>query len=241
MSAPGPIIAHRGASADFPENTLLAIERAHAAGCDWVEIDTHMTADGAVILMHDHDLDRTTELSGFVCNHQLDDIRHARTRYSDGRISEERIPLLSDVLELTTSKGIGLVLEMKPTWGWDADEAIAQAALIPAAPSHPLLVTSFSVSALRAMRAARPDVELGLACIKIPNDIQSVAQDLGLRAVHCNESCSTEDDIARARDAGLDVAVATVNDAARAQHFLNAGAHGVMSDRPDLLRAGDAA
>ena len=178
---------------------------------------------------------------GFVCNHQLNDIKHARTRYGDGRISEERIPLLTAVLELATSKGIGLVLEMKPTWGWDADEAIAQAALIPAVPSHPLLVTSFSVTALHAMRAARPDLDLGLACIKIPNDIQAVAQVLGLRAVHCNESCSTADDIARARNAGLEVAVATVNDATRAQGFLDAGAHGVMSDIPDLLRFGGVA
>ena len=76
------------------------------------------------------------------------------------RLSDERVPLLADVLELTTAKTIGLVLEMKPTWGWDADVAIAQAALIPEAPQFPLLVSSFSVSTLRAMRAARPDIDL---------------------------------------------------------------------------------
>ena len=62
-----------------------------------------------------------------------------------------------------------------------------------------------------------------------------VAEQLGLRAVHCNESCTTQQDIARARDAKLDVAVATVNDGPRAQAFLDAGAHGVMSDIPNLL------
>lgn len=236
MSVAGPIIAHRGASVEFPENTLLAIERAQAAGCEWVEIDTHMTADGAIILMHDHDLDRTTGLSGFVCTHDLLEVQNTRTRYADGRLSDEPVPLLADVLDLTTAKGIGLVLEMKPTWGWDAEEAIAQAALIPTAPQFPLLVSSFSVSALRAMRAARPDIDLALACIKVPNDVATVARELGLRAVHCNEGCTTADDISRALDAGLEVAVATVNDAARAEGFLDAGAHGVMSDIPDLLQ-----
>ena len=235
MSAPGPIIAHRGASAAFPENTLLAIEKAHEAGCRWVEIDTHMTADGAIILMHDHDLDRTTGLSGFVCTHDLASIRGTQARYADGRMSDERVPLLAEVFELAAHKGIGIVLEMKPTWGWDAEEALTQADLIPQNPAFPLLVTSFSVPALEAMKAARPEIDLGLACIKIPDQIDALRGRLGLSAVHCNESCSNEADIARAVSADLDVAVATVNDAERAQGFLAAGAQGVMSDIPDLL------
>ena len=235
MPPAGPIIAHRGASAEYPENTLLAIERAHDAGCAWVEIDTHMTCDGHIILMHDHDLDRTTGLSGFVCNHDLTAIRGTTARYADGRMSDERVPRLAEVLDLAAQRGIGLVLEMKPTWGWDADEAAAQAKIIPQDPDFPLLVTSFAVTALAAMKSARPEIDLGLACIKIPNDIGAVAAHLGLSAVHCNEGCTTGEDIARAKAVGLDVAVATVNDAARAQGFLNAGAHGVMSDIPDLL------
>ena len=134
MPAPGPIIAHRGASAAFPENTLLAIEKAHEAGCAWVEIDTHMTADGEIILMHDHDLDRTTGLSGFVCKHDLADIRATHTRFADGRMSDQRVPLLTEVLDLASQKGIGVVLEMKPTWGWDADEATRASRFDPARP-----------------------------------------------------------------------------------------------------------
>jgi glycerophosphoryl diester phosphodiesterase len=80
MHPAGPLIAHRGASAACPENTLAALDRARQTGCGWVEIDAQVLSDGAVILMHDHDLDRTTDGTGPVVTRDLAHIRALRTR-----------------------------------------------------------------------------------------------------------------------------------------------------------------
>jgi glycerophosphoryl diester phosphodiesterase len=60
------VIAHRGASADHPENTLTAFAAAAEAGADLVELDARITADGAVVVLHDVDLDRTTDARGAI-------------------------------------------------------------------------------------------------------------------------------------------------------------------------------
>lgn len=236
MQPAGPIIAHRGASAICPENTLASLQRAVADGCAWAEIDAQVMADGAVIVMHDHDFDRTTNGQGPVAMQDLGYARGLRTRHPEGAVSDERIPLLTEVLEYCGQSGLGLVLEIKATWGVDAEDAAAVAALLPPAPTFPLMVTSFSVSALQAMAELRPDIPLGLAVLRPPVDPAATKARLNLSAVHCNADFTTAEDIAKMREAGLDVAIATINDAQRAQRFLDKGAHGIMTDLPRLLQ-----
>lgn len=60
------LVAHRGESGDFPENTLLAMEKAFSAGGRWVECDIQLSSDLCPVLLHDHHLDRTTTATGYV-------------------------------------------------------------------------------------------------------------------------------------------------------------------------------
>ena len=94
------VIAHRGASADERENTLPAFERAIAVGADFVELDVQVSADGALVVFHDVDLDRLTPLRGPLGNRPLAELR------------EHAIPTLEDVLELTRGR-IGVMAELK--------------------------------------------------------------------------------------------------------------------------------
>ncbi len=64
IDSPTRVIAHRGFSAQAPENTLVAIRQAIDIGADMVEMDVTMTADGHVICLHDETLDRTTDGQG---------------------------------------------------------------------------------------------------------------------------------------------------------------------------------
>jgi glycerophosphoryl diester phosphodiesterase len=239
MHPAGPLIAHRGASAACPENTLAALARAKAEGCGWVEIDAQVLSDGAVILMHDHDLDRTTDGTGPVVTRDLAHIRALRTRDpASGAFTEQPVPLLTEVLDYCASQALGLVLEIKATWGVDAEDATAIAELLPAPPLFPLIVTSFSVTALDTMARLRPDIALGLAVLRPPVDPAATRDRLNLSAVHCNAAWTTAQDIDRMNDAGLEIAVATVNDAGVARRFLDMGAHGIMTDHPTLLNGG---
>ncbi|MEL6101059.1 MAG: glycerophosphodiester phosphodiesterase family protein [Pseudomonadota bacterium] len=238
MTAAGPIIAHRGASAQKPENTIAAFEAAHAAGCRWIELDAQVLNDGGVIVIHDHTFERTTNGAGPVAMSDMVTVRALRTRDPEtGDLTDEGIPTLSSAIELCAERDLGLILEIKATWGIDADDARAVADLLPASPEFPIMVTSFSVTALRTVAETRPDIDLGLASLRPPRDPSAAKAVLGLSAIHCNAEWTTAHDIAAMHAAGLDVAIATINDATLARRFLNDGADGIMTDWPKLLES----
>ena len=246
MRPAGPLIAHRGASVFEPENTLAALDRAADLGCGWVEVDAQVTHDGAVVLMHDHTVDRTTDGTGAVAMMPAAEVLRLRTRApgtgapgtvtpGTGAFTDHAPPTLAETIDLCARRGLGLVLEIKATWGIDAEDARAVAKVIPAVPPENLVVTSFSVPALQAFRHARPEIAIGLACLRPPSDPHAAIERLGIAAVHCNTLCTRPEDLARLQKAGTAVAVATINDRDEARRFLALGAHGVMTDDPTLL------
>ncbi|MCI8632259.1 MAG: glycerophosphodiester phosphodiesterase [Lachnospiraceae bacterium] len=116
------VVGHRGAKALWPENTMLSFEKAIALGVDGIETDVHMTADGHLVLMHDLLLDRTTNGHGSVEEKTLAELR----RLDAG--SGERIPLLSELLDLVKGTDLMLNVEMKDYRPQVLDRTIAMLA-----------------------------------------------------------------------------------------------------------------
>ena len=95
-----PIIAHRGASAEAPENTLAAFELALRQGADALELDVRLSRDGAPIVLHDPTLDRTTRLRGAAAAHTAAELRAAGVPgLADVLSAFPRTPLLLDLKE----------------------------------------------------------------------------------------------------------------------------------------------
>jgi glycerophosphoryl diester phosphodiesterase len=122
-----PVIAHRGSSAEAPENTLPAFEAAVQHGADALELDVRLTADGAPVVIHDATLDRTTDRSGPVSSQPLAELRSvdAGWRFTpDGgrtypfRGRGTRIPTLGEVL--WTFSSIAVLVEIKEPQAQDA-------------------------------------------------------------------------------------------------------------------------
>lgn len=106
------LIAHRGASALAPENTLTAFRLAERAGADLVELDVHLTRDDEVVVIHDETLERTTDGRGLVRDHTLAEIRALHVRGAD-----ERVPTLDEVASWASGTRLGLEVEIKqPTY-----------------------------------------------------------------------------------------------------------------------------
>src|SRR5262252_5883544 len=97
---------HRGNPAEHPENTLASFRSAIELGVDLIECDVHLSADGELIVIHDHTLDRTTNGTGLVVQRSLADLR----RLDAG--GGERIPVLAEVCELARDR-VGLAVELK--------------------------------------------------------------------------------------------------------------------------------
>jgi glycerophosphoryl diester phosphodiesterase len=122
------VVAHRGASARFPENTLPSFQGAVDAGADAVELDVRMTADGVPVVMHDLDVSTTTDGTGFV--HQLTLAEVKSLDASRGRGPRVEVPTLAESLELLSGR-VGVNIEVKNLPGEPAfdspREAVAEA------------------------------------------------------------------------------------------------------------------
>lgn len=107
------VIAHRGASAYAPENTLAAFRTAIDRGADWFELDCTLTSDGEVIVIHDDDVDRTTNGRGQVALQTLAELQALDAgTWFDPRFAGEKLPALGEALDLAKGR-IGVYIEIK--------------------------------------------------------------------------------------------------------------------------------
>lgn len=99
-----PVAAHRGNSKYFPENTLSAFRSAYVLGADMIELDLHMTADGEIIVMHDHTVDRTTDGTGLIREKTLSEIKALDAGSWKGEsFAGERVPTFAEFLNLAAA------------------------------------------------------------------------------------------------------------------------------------------
>ncbi|MBR0398597.1 MAG: glycerophosphoryl diester phosphodiesterase membrane domain-containing protein [Eubacterium sp.] len=110
------VTAHRGASADYPENTMAAFQGAVDLGADWIELDVHMSSDGQIFVMHDSSFRRTTGVDAYAWSLPYEEIAKldAGSHFS-GEFMGERIPLLSEVIVFAKNANIRLNIEIKPS------------------------------------------------------------------------------------------------------------------------------
>jgi len=111
------LVAHRGNARDYPENTLPAFASAMSAGLRFLELDVQLSADGVPMVIHDHELQRTTGLPGCVFDLTASELSmidaHEPRRFGE-RFRGTRIPLLADVLALLDGRqDVTLFVEIK--------------------------------------------------------------------------------------------------------------------------------
>lgn len=107
------VIAHRGASAYAPENTLAAFDLARSQGADWFELDCTLSKDGEVIVIHDDTVDRTTDGEGAVRDLTLKELkRFDAGSWKEPKFAGERLPTLAEALDLAKGR-IGVYIEIK--------------------------------------------------------------------------------------------------------------------------------
>jgi glycerophosphoryl diester phosphodiesterase len=211
------VIAHRGASADERENTIPAFERAIELGADYVEFDVQASADGALVVFHDLELDRLTPLRGPLRARRFAELR------------EHEIPLLDDVLELTRGR-IGVMAELRSAYLFRRHDLIGRTAALLGDDDFLL---SFGRRTLQEARRRRPSLRV-LQHVGYGVSIRAASRYA--RAVGFHDPRVTRRGLARARKLGLETTVYTVNDASRMRALAAMGVDGIFSDRPALLR-----
>jgi glycerophosphoryl diester phosphodiesterase len=234
------IIAHRGASAVAPENTLAAIARAADLGARSVELDVMLSADGVPVIIHDTDLARTTDGTGPVAAQSHESLaRLDAGSWFDAAFAGEGIPSLADAVTLILDRDLSFNLEIKPSPGEDRATAAGAIALL--AETWPedaaLVLSSASIEALAVARDTAPRWRRGLIADVPPPDWRDVLADLGCASLHCAAPTATPSLIEAVHDAGYRLLAYTVNRPAKAATLFKYGVDGIFTDDPAAMIA----
>jgi glycerophosphoryl diester phosphodiesterase len=232
-------IAHRGAGKLAPENTMAAFRLGAEHGFAMFECDVKLSADGEPFLLHDAELDRTTNGQGAAGILKWDALSKLDAGSWHGRTyAGEPLLRLESLARWLQALGLMVNLEIKPSPGDEerTGRVVAQhvARLWAQAHVKPLM-SSFNVDALRAAQEAQPDLPRALLLDKWVSDAVKQAQSLGCRALVVNQMQLNEDRIAEGHAAGLKILTYTVNDASRASTLWLSGLDGLITDRVDLF------
>lgn len=230
------IFAHRGASMHAPENTLEAFRLALEMGADGIELDITPSADGAPMVIHDPNLERTTNGKGDVRQLSAAEIQRydAGVKFG-GKYSGVHVPTLREVFEAFGDR-TRYNLDMKTFY--DADRPLVRTvrALIEEYKLESrVLISSFSLDTLRWFTEETRTVRLGVLISQhTPHMLQEDGRRWRIRyeAIHPNHALVDETVMRRARQQRKKVAVWTVNDAERKRELATLGVDVIITDDP---------
>jgi glycerophosphoryl diester phosphodiesterase len=234
------VIGHRGAAAHAPENTLVGFRVARELGCDWVEFDVRLTADGALVVCHDDRLDRTTAGRGRISKLPLAMIRELDAGgWFGAKFAGERVPTLEEALVCCRELGLGANVEIKAERdrGPATTDAVATCLERHTGPLPPVLISSFLLDAVAEAALRMPAVPRGMLWRKIPHNWRTIAEQLGCATIHCGHADLTERVAAEIGAAGYPLLAYTVNDVVRARQLAEWGVASVFADAPDIILA----
>ena len=235
-----PLIAHRGASVHAPENTLTAVRMAKDMGARWIETDVRLTADGALVMVHDETLDRTTNGGGPVLMATLDGLRSLDAgSWFSPEFAGETVPTLREFIAFIRTEGLNLQLELKQAFGLE-EQLVRQVrdALVETWPfgERDLFLSGFSERCMRLAAEVLPQVPRCLAVTVTPEDPALRLSETGCQIMLLQNDYLDDAALERLDRSGIEFAVATINDRQRAERLLGGGAQSVLSDDPLALR-----
>ncbi len=231
------VIAHRGASADAPENTLAAITLAADHGAKSVEIDAMISRDGIAYLHHDDGLERCTNGEGYLCSYSAEQLDSLDASTLHPQFQPEPLPRLDAAIALLTANKMGLNLEIKPTPGLEREtaEAVVNSLKNVWPEELPLVLSSFSKDALRAALEFWPEAPRALITCTVPSDWQRQLQELQCTNLHMAAPLLDKDSASSIKAAEYGLYCYTVNDVEMAKSLLTMGVDGVFTDKPKML------
>lgn len=226
-------IAHRGASGNFPENTVCAFRAAIDAGAEMCELDVQLSRDGAIVVIHDETVERTTDGKGEVAELTLEELKRldAGAKFKGGAVKGERIPTLDEVFSVTSGK-CGLNIELK---AGGLEHQVAQIMQTRNALADSI-VSSFDWEYLKNIQQLHFNIRVGLLAEEKPVDLMMNAVAMRAHSINPRWDMVTSDLCKAAHERGLKVYTWTVDADARMRALIACGVDGIMTNYPERLR-----
>ncbi|EFL26983.1 glycerophosphodiesterase [Streptomyces himastatinicus ATCC 53653] len=247
-------VAHRGASAYAPENTLAAVDAADDLGIDWVENDVQRTRDGELIIMHDTTLNRTTDVEQVfpdrapwkISDFTLDEIEKLDAgSWFGSKFAGEPVPTLEEYLDRVSDNHQKLLMEIKAPELYPGIERqslreLRREGWLDRKHLKRLIVQSFSADSVQAVHKLRRDVKTGFLGTPAVADLPRYAEFADqINPSHTTIDAAYVKEIQAVRGAHgrpLEVYTWTVNDGPTAVKVARMGVNGIITNKPDVVR-----
>lgn len=226
------VVGHRGAMGYCPENTLASFERGLELGADWIELDVHLSRDGALIVIHDESLERTTNGHGLVRDHTLAELKQLDA--GDG----QKIPTLNEVLDWARQRDTIVDIEIKnaPIYYEGIEQRVVDA-VSEAAMTERVIVISFDHAAVQRVIRLEPRIATGVLyeCRPLGGGVD-LARGANADAVLPHWSYVTRKDVQLAHEADLAVAPWASSDPTVLRHLVECDVDAIGTNHPDILK-----
>ncbi len=235
------IIAHRGVSSIYPENTRIAFQATYDLGLRWIETDVSLLKDGTLIIFHDEKQGRT--ITG---NKPLSELTWACFKDADigswktaGQFADQRVLRIDDLLVWANEYAMSLNLEMKCHQNDPKLCAQALAHSLHNKNIQNIVVSSFNQDFMFHIRKALPHVRLAyLHNDHIPSEREITDKELNFEAVHLNHTLiNSAEDVALIKNTGRHLRLWTINDPEVALKKIQFGADMIITDKPQDIKS----
>jgi glycerophosphoryl diester phosphodiesterase len=231
-------VAHRGASGNYPENTLIAFQKALEIGVDEIELDLYLTKDDRLIIMHDSTVDRTTDGTGAISELTLAEIKALDAGGVFGeQFRGERVPTWEEALELVQGK-VGLNVHLKEGGNPDGDyeRKVAKALIDFHMVEDSILTCSDASVGIFADIDSRIECRIFRAN-RTPEEYIRKSVEMGLRTMQPGRDITTRDFVQKAHAAGRIVHVFYADTPEDMCAYIEIGVDGILTNYPERLKA----
>ncbi|MEH7137072.1 glycerophosphodiester phosphodiesterase [Priestia megaterium] len=234
-------VAHRGASAYAPENTIAAFDKAVEMKADYIEIDVQRSKDDKLVVIHDTTVDRTTDGSGKVGNLTFKELRNLDAGSWKGeQFAGAQIPTFDEILDRYHGK-IGILIELKaPELYPGIEENIAgklKEQKLDKPQNEKIIVQSFNHNSMKKMNELLPKVPIGVLTSSSADTTEQALQEFSIYADYFNPSYGivTPDLVNQVHSLGMKIGSWTVRSQEAANFLLNVGVDAIITDYPDYV------
>ena len=223
------ITAHRGASAHAPENTIAAFQKAYDIGVDYIELDVHESKDGYVYVMHDGSLNRTLRVNKLDYKVTWDEIKNLNVVSDFKEYTNEKVPLLEDVLKWAKDKKVLLNIELKPSSKSVHLEDTVVELLHKYNYVDKCVVASFDINAIRKVKMLDNKINI----VYLGNDLRYV-DDVNIYSVYYPSI--TRDMVKMLHKNNQKIYAWTVDDEDIVKSLINMGVDNIISNDPEIVK-----
>lgn len=229
--------AHRGFSGNYPENTMLAFEKALEAGCEGIELDVQLTKDNYLVIIHDERIDRTSNQSGLVKDMTYKELCNADFSYKyAGQFGFQKIPSLREYFELVKDKNIITNIELKTgVYEYPGIEKIVYDMICEYGLQKKVVISSFNHNSVMRMKALDKDLECGFLTETWILDAGSYVSSHEIEAYHPDFHMLTKKETNELKKHNVKINTWTVNKEEDILNMIQKEVDGIISNYPDRV------